>query len=392
MIVHIDTPAERLIAGPIVQITGWCASADPSELGILVLTAGPSILPHDLADRPDVRAAYPNDTVLGFSGWLDISRHLDVAAEGRLLIGVRLNGHPVCQLDLQLAPGVLSLAAAGAKAFEEKRRWCLEHVRCPICGDASRLVSAGPEISCGSCRTSFPQKAGAINLLTPSLAETSHLRPTANVSAHNYDPIALEIIQSVRTKGGKVLDCGAGLRSGHDATVVNLEIVDYPTTDVIGVGESLPFKDGSFDAAFSLAVLEHVADPFACAKEIARVLKPGASLYCVVPFLQPEHGYPNHFYNMTRQGIANLFSGELIVDRHFVPASGLPIWGLHSILSQYRAHLKEPLRERFNNMTVADLLAKPPVELLEQELVTALDEEGNWILACTTALIMHKPT
>jgi hypothetical protein len=60
-------------------------------------------------------------------------------------------------------------------------------------------------------------------------------------------------------------------------------------------------------------------------------------------------------------------------------------------LSQYRAHLKEPLRERFNNMTVADLLAKPPVELLEEELVTALDDEGNWILACTTALIMRKP-
>jgi SAM-dependent methyltransferase len=391
MIVHIDTPAERMIAAPFVQITGWCAG-DRSELGNLALTVGESVLPHDLVDRPDVRAAYPNDTVLGFSGWLNMSRYLDFAAAGRFLIGVVLNGHPVCQLDLQLAPGVLSLAAAGAKAFEEKRRWCLEHVRCPICGDASRLVSAGPEISCGSCRTSFPQKAGAINLLTPSLAETSHLRPTANVSAHNYDPIALEIIQSVRTKGGKVLDCGAGLRSGHDATVVNLEIVDYPTTDVIGVGESLPFKDGSFDAAFSLAVLEHVADPFACAKEIARVLKPGASLYCVVPFLQPEHGYPNHFYNMTRQGIANLFSGELIVDRHFVPASGLPIWGLHSILTQYRAHLSEPLREKFNNMTVRDLLANAPVDLLEEELVTALDEEGNWILACTTALIMHKPT
>jgi len=391
MIVHIDTPAERLIAAPIVQITGWCASADPSELGSLALTLGDSILPRDLVDRPDVRAAYPNDTVLGFSGWLDISRHLDAAAEGGLPIGLLLNGTLVCQLDLQLAPGVLSLAAAGAEAFEQKRRWCLQHVRCPICGDASRLVPAGAGIGCGSCRTSFPQKEGAINLLTPALAEASHLRPTANISAHNYDPIALEIIDRVNAKGGKVLDCGAGLRSGHNAAVINLEIVDYPTTDVIGVGESLPFKDGSFDAAFSLAVLEHVADPFTCAHEIARVLKPGGSLYCVVPFLQPEHGYPNHFYNMTRQGVANLFSRELIVDRHFVPASGLPIWGLHSILTQYRAHLKEPLRERFNHMTVADLLAKPPVELLQEELVTALDEEGNWILACTTALVMHKP-
>lgn len=380
-----------MIESPILQIAGWCASADPNELGNLRLSAGRLILPHDLVDRPDVRAACPNHAVLGFASWLDISRHLDLAVDQRLVIEVLLNGSPARRLDLQLAPGVPPQAAAGAKALEEKRRWCLEHMRCPVCGDASHLIPADGAISCGSCRTLFPQKTASLNLLTPGLAEASHLRPTSNVSAHNYDPIALEMIENVRDKGGKVLDCGAGLRSRHDAAIINLEIVDYPTTDVLGVGESLPFQDGSFDAAFSLAVLEHVADPFACAREIARVLKPGGSLYCVVPFLQPEHGYPNHFYNMTRQGIANLFTKELILDRHFVPASGLPIWALHSILTQYRAHLDEPLRERFDNMTVRELLEKAPVDLLEEELVTALDDEGNWILACTTALIMRKP-
>jgi SAM-dependent methyltransferase len=37
----------------------------------------------------------------------------------------------------------------------------------------------------------------------------------------------------------------------------------------------LPFPDGSFDAAFSHAVLSHLGDPLAALKEIRRVLKPG---------------------------------------------------------------------------------------------------------------------
>ena len=85
--------------------------------------------------------------------------------------------------------------------------------------------------------------------------------------------------------------------------VVNYEIVDYDTTDVIGLGDTLPFNDCVFDAVISIAVLEHVRYPFACAAEIVRVLKRGGELECSVPFLQPLHGYPHHYYNMTSQGL-----------------------------------------------------------------------------------------
>ncbi|MGA8602935.1 MAG: class I SAM-dependent methyltransferase, partial [Beijerinckiaceae bacterium] len=56
--------------------------------------------------------------------------------------------------------------------------------------------------------------------------------------------------------------------------------------DIVGVGEHLPFESNTFDAVFSIAVLEHVRDPFRCAAEIARVLKRGGRFYCCIPFLQ----------------------------------------------------------------------------------------------------------
>jgi 2-polyprenyl-6-hydroxyphenyl methylase/3-demethylubiquinone-9 3-methyltransferase len=43
----------------------------------------------------------------------------------------------------------------------------------------------------------------------------------------------------------------------------------------VGVGEALPYGDGSFDAVVCVDVLEHVSDLNKTIQEIARVLKPG---------------------------------------------------------------------------------------------------------------------
>lgn len=232
------------------------------------------------------------------------------------------------------------------------------------------------------------EHATFFDFLTEGLRAQYAITDTDNVSSHDYDSHALQFIRDY--EDGLILDCGAGLRRVYYDNVVNLEICSYPTTDVRAVGEQLPFRDGVFDAVFSFNVLEHVKDPFACANEIARVLKPGGRLYCVVPFLQPFHAYPHHYYNMTHMGLRNLFADTLDAELQEVNAGGLPIFTLTWFLQQWLNGLPPDTQEQMKKMRVADL-ARSPFELWQQPFVTQLSAEKNLELASTTSLFAKKP-
>src|SRR5688572_810076 len=233
----------------------------------------------------------------------------------------------------------------------------------------------------------FVEMPGLFDFLSPELRAQFNIVDTDAVSSNGYDPHALGLIG--RHEQGLVLDCGAGRRPDYYDNVVNFEIVDYETTDVRGVGEELPFLEGSFDAVISLAVLEHVKDPFRCAREIARVLKPGGELMCCVPFLQPLHGYPHHYYNMTHQGLRNLFAEHLTIDRVMVYDAVMPIWSLTWILRSWADGLRGPARDEFMKMRVADFMDYPG-NYLQRAFVKELPEDKNLELASATILFAHK--
>ncbi len=215
-----------------------------------------------------------------------------------------------------------------------------------------------------------------------------NISDTEAVSAHPYGDDIMQLVG--RHENGLVLDAGAGKRPVYFDNVVNYEIVAYDTTDVVGVGEELPFADGSFDAVVSTAVLEHVKDPFRCAREIARVLKPGGELYCVVPLLAPLHGYPHHYYNMTDQGIRNLFADLLEVERVEVSRHLLPIWALTWICSRWAEGLSNAAKDEFLGMRIADFIGSP-MPHLDQRYVTGLPAAVNSELAAGHALFARKP-
>jgi SAM-dependent methyltransferase len=79
--------------------------------------------------------------------------------------------------------------------------------------------------------------------------------------------------------------------------------------DVWGDGHHLPFREGGFDTALCLELLEHVPDPDRVVEEIARALRPGGKLLLTVPFIAPMHAVPYDFYRYTREGIGALVEG-----------------------------------------------------------------------------------
>lgn len=231
------------------------------------------------------------------------------------------------------------------------------------------------------------EDGGCYDFLTQELRTKYNIVDTDAVSSHGYDVYAMEIVN--KHKNGWVLDCGAGKRPIYFDNVVNFEIASYDTTDVRGVGEILPFVDNAFDAVLSIAVLEHVKDPFLCAREIARVLKPGGDLMCCVPFLQPLHGYPHHYYNMSHQGLKNLFEELVNIDRLDVYESVLPISSLTWIVRSWADGLKGKAKQEFLELTIADLMESYD-KYLDRPFVKKLSKDKNFELASGIVLFAHK--
>ena len=85
---------------------------------------------------------------------------------------------------------------------------------------------------------------------------------------------------------GKVLDVGSG--SGYLQDIVDdytgLDIssaaaAHYHKAFVHGTATAMPFADATFDAVWSVWVLEHIPNPEAALAEIRRVVKPGGLIY-----------------------------------------------------------------------------------------------------------------
>lgn len=74
--------------------------------------------------------------------------------------------------------------------------------------------------------------------------------------------------------------------------------------------QKLPFRDATFDAAISLAVLQLIPDPAAAVAEIGRVLKPGSRLAVMVPTLRP----PVDLWRALPTGGAHIFDEDEVGD------------------------------------------------------------------------------
>ncbi len=177
-------------------------------------------------------------------------------------------------------------------------------------------------------------------------------------SQNPYGPQVIELIE--RYCNGWVLDMGSGSPSRAFTNVCHLELFAYPEVDVVTDGGALPFADSTFDAVLSEAVLEHVRDPGAYLSELRRVLKPGGLVSLDAAFLQPFHGYPDHYFNMTRNGLRLVVEQSGLEVVRLEPGEHqLPFVTLGTVVDGYlRGTPDERTRNALLDLSVRDLLTR----------------------------------
>jgi ubiquinone/menaquinone biosynthesis C-methylase UbiE len=115
----------------------------------------------------------------------------------------------------------------------------------------------------------------------------------------DYDPRRFgALVESFVNPSSRVLEVGAGSGRGPQnsfplkgkaAQYVGIDldprVLDNPNLDkaFVCAAESLPFEDAEFDLVFHTMVAEHLPDPLAATREMARVLKVGGRLLCETP-------------------------------------------------------------------------------------------------------------
>jgi SAM-dependent methyltransferase len=165
-------------------------------------------------------------------------------------------------------------------------------------------------------------------------------------------------------------------------------------TVVQGDALHLPFGDDAFDRVICSEVLEHIPDDRAAMKELARVLKPGATMAITVPRFGPElvnwalsdeyHNVPGGHIRIYRRSVLNerlTSTGLVVTGHHYAHGLHSPYWWLkcfvgttndeHRLVRLYHRLLvwdivKAPAVTRFAEWVLAPLMGKSVVVYLKK--------------------------
>jgi SAM-dependent methyltransferase len=223
-----------------------------------------------------------------------------------------------------------------------------ELVACPRC-KSTTLIWHEDRVECSTCGRRFAIDGGTPLLLAheerPSISASdvglldrlpARMRPLAERGRPFVRPLLAHRSRASRDltpafvrsfpDAAALLNIGAG-GSDYGRNVLSLDIAPAAGIHVVGLAEALPFRDGVFDGVVFQAVLEHVRNASAALNEIARVLRPGGSVFVEVPFIQGYHAAPADYRRFTVNGLrAELSDHGFTVDEAGVavgPASAM---------------------------------------------------------------------
>jgi SAM-dependent methyltransferase len=341
----LDTPAGSDIEA-VTRFSGWCLSDDglPVER-VFVQVDGLALAQLERVPRWDLGAAFPQfaEAVLGgFAGDVVFpdggrSAEVELVAEHR--------GERRVLLRRRFRTGKQPAAfPVRRRAFELGDILETLPRRTPWEKPDGRPAPAWPALIAG-----VPHFHDAGSLPTLRMLEEG---PT-----NNYSSGAFEVMDAVPADGVFV-DLGCGIRRPHEmrANGLYLDAVHFRGVDVVASSARLPLRDASVDAVVSLGVFEHLPDPWAMAREIERILKPGGTAWIETAFMQPMHADPGHFYNMTAPGLLRAFAA-FRVEACGVLSHQMPSYGLQMQFDQAVAHMRDGPWKRRVEQFLADLRA-----------------------------------
>jgi len=176
----------------------------------------------------------------------------------------------------------------------------------------------------------------AQELLDPGDPQRERWAALERAQIGRNEGIAAEVERFVSLRGRRVLDVGcqtgalpiALSRLGASVTGVDVDekLIEgarirarghgVEPTFRVALAEALPFPDASFDVVTFVDVIEHVADARAAVREIARVLRPGGTLYLFGPNrLSPSLLRSDPHYQLAGVSAMPHWLGELYVTR-----------------------------------------------------------------------------
>ena len=202
-----------------------------------------------------------------------------------------------------------------------------------------------------------------------------------------------DFVETVRQNPDKFyMEVGCGRRTRTFDNCLYLEVYPSVSADVVIEPACLyPIADASLDGIGCFAVMEHMTEPWIAAREFARMLKPGGTIFIDYPFLVPVHGYPSHYYNATREGLARLFEKDFETVRLRTEKNQTPDHAIHWMLSGLAEALTDDaLREELKAMSVAELMAQPPSGEFWSRVMAATPEKARSTFAAGNTLIARK--
>jgi uncharacterized protein YbaR (Trm112 family) len=256
------------------------------------------------------------------------------------------------------------------------RRHLLPLLRCIRC-EADGLKFSGAMLRCPSCAQVYRIHRG-IPLMTYN-PEAALAFGRGVVVENPYSGKWLELIHAAGDR--PLLDLGSGNNPMPFEHVVKLDVFALPNVDVVGLAENLPFRSGVFKTVMSGAVFEHVMDPFLAIDQVHRVLAEDGDVYIETAFLQPVHAFPSHYYNMTRQGLANLCKSFEPLDSGVQPHQ-YPSFVLRWILEAWADKLPLDERKDFLSATVGDVIQEYTSNVFSKRWLAGFTAQDIEELAC----------